>query len=84
VQTLQALWDNDFIPIALGTLIFLWATGISILRHGALNRWFGWALIVLGVVALTPVGFVAFIGMALWILVTSIFLTVRGDPTATP
>jgi hypothetical protein len=80
VQTLQALWDNDFVPIAVGTLIFLWSTGISILRHGALNRWFGWALIVLGIVAMTPLGFVAFLGMALWILVVSILLVVRDNP----
>lgn len=82
VQTLQAFWDNDFVPIAIGTLIFLWATGISIIRHGALNHWFGWALIVLGLVAVTPIGFVAFLGMALWVLVVSILLTVRGNPTA--
>jgi hypothetical protein len=81
VQTLQALWDNDFIPIAVGTVLFVWATGISILRHGALNRWFGWALIVLGVVALTPAGFAAFLATGLWILVVSVMLLVRGDPT---
>ncbi len=81
VQTLQALWDNDFIPVAVGSVLFLWATGISIIRHNALNRWFGWALIVLGIVAVTPIGFVAFLGMALWVLVTSIYLIVRGDPT---
>ena len=84
VQTLQALWDNDFVPIAIGTLVFVWATGISILRHGAMNRWFGWALIVLGILAFTPLGFLAFLGLALWILVASIFLTVRDNPTASP
>ncbi|HYJ67627.1 MAG TPA: hypothetical protein VEX15_08170 [Nocardioidaceae bacterium] len=82
VQTLQALGDNDYIPIAAGTLIFVWATGVSILRHGALNRWFGWALIVLGVLALTPLGLIAFLGTGLWILVLSVMLLLRGDPTA--
>jgi hypothetical protein len=82
VQTLQALRDFDFVPMAVGTVIFLWATGISILRHGALNRWFGWALIVLGILAVTPAGFIAYLGMALWILVVSVVLLVRGDPTA--
>jgi hypothetical protein len=81
VQALQALWDNDYIPIAVGSVLFLWATGLSILRHHALNRWFGWALIVLGIVAVTPIGFVAFLGAGLWVLVASIYLIVRGDPT---
>jgi hypothetical protein len=83
VQTLQALWDNDFIPFAVGTLAFVWATGLSILRHGALNRWFGWSMIVFGVVAVSPLGFFAFMATGIWILVLSITLLVRGDPTPT-
>lgn len=82
VQTLQALWDNNFIPAAVGMVLFLWGTGISILRHGALNRWFGWALIVLGIVAVSPAGPFVFLGLGLWVLVASIYLIVRGDPTA--
>ena len=27
VQALQALWDNDFVPLVLGVLMFLWAPG---------------------------------------------------------
>ncbi|MGZ5310724.1 MAG: hypothetical protein ACXWZK_03250 [Solirubrobacterales bacterium] len=78
VQALQALWDNDFLPIVLGVLIFDWAAGLSILRSGALPRWMGWALIVFGVLAVTPVGFAAAIGTALWILVASIVLSMRA------
>ena len=62
VQSLEALWDNDFFPIALGTTVMLSATGLSIVRHGALPKWLGWIAIVLGVVSVTPVGFVAFLG----------------------
>lgn len=83
VQALQTLWDNDFIPIALGTLLFLWATGISVVTNGALPKWIGWVMIVLGVVALTPLGFAAFIGTAVLILVISILLAVRAR-SATP
>jgi hypothetical protein len=36
VQALQALWDNDFLPLAMGTLVFLLASGLSIVRHAAL------------------------------------------------
>src|ERR671910_2529551 len=35
VQALQALWDNDFLPIALGGALFMLASGLSIVRHGA-------------------------------------------------
>ena len=78
VQTLQALWDNDFLPLVLGVMVFLWAAGISVLRSGALPKWMGWAGIVLGVVALAgPLSFFATIGAALWVIVASILLSVR-------
>jgi len=83
VQSLQALWDNDFVPIALGVLLFLWATGISVVRSGALPKWMGWIMLLLGVIALTPIGFASFIGTALLILVISILLTVRARSAAT-
>jgi hypothetical protein len=78
VQALQALWDNDFVPIAIGVVVFLFATGISVVRHGALPRWLGWAAIVLGVVGLTPIGFAAFLGTAIWIVVVSVLLAIRA------
>jgi hypothetical protein len=92
VQTLQALWDNDFLIFILGIIVFLWSTGICVLRTGALPKWLGWAALVLGVVALVPadVGFAAVIGSALWIVVVSILLSLRArrgvetPPSSTP
>jgi hypothetical protein len=78
VQTLQALWDNDFLPFALGTQVLWFATGISIVRHGALPKWLGWVAIVFGVASLTPIGFFAFLAGAVWMLVVSILLTLRA------
>jgi hypothetical protein len=83
VQALQALWDNDFFPIALGSTVFLLASGISIVRHAALPKWLGWAAILFGIISLTPAGFIGFLGGALWILVVSVMLTQRARP-ATP
>ena len=83
VQALQALWDNDFMPIAVGSTVFLLASGISIVRHGALPKWLGWAAILFGVISLTPAGFIGFLGGALWILVVSVMLALRARP-ATP
>jgi hypothetical protein len=79
VQTLQALWDNDFLPIALGVMVFLFSFGIATLRTGVVPKWLGWIAIFLGIVALIPpIGFVSFIGAALMILILSILLTVRA------
>jgi hypothetical protein len=83
VQSLQALWDNDFLPIALGILTFLWATGISVIRSGALPKWLGWLMILFGIVALTPIGFVSFLGTAILVLIISILLSVRARSAPT-
>jgi hypothetical protein len=77
VQALQALWDSDFVPIALGILVFLIATGLSIVRYGALPRWLGWVALVLAVIGFTPIGFVAFLGTGIWIVIISVLLAVR-------
>jgi len=78
VQSLQALWDNDFVPLALGVLLFLWGTGLSVIRSGVLPKWLGWVMLVLGVLGLTPIGFVSAIGTAILVLVLSILLSVRA------
>ena len=78
VQALQALWDNDFVPIAMGLLAFLLATGISVIRSGALPRWLGWVMIVLAIAGGTPAGFFAFLGTGIVVLVISIMLSLRA------
>lgn len=78
VQALQALWDNDFLPMMLGVLMFLWATGIAVIRHGVLPRWLGWVMLALGVVGATPIGFVAALGAAIVVLVISVLLALRA------
>jgi hypothetical protein len=77
VQALQALWDNDFVPFALGTLVFLVSTGLSIVRYGVLPKWLGWVALVLTVIGFTPLGFIAFIGAGLWIAIVSVLLALR-------
>jgi hypothetical protein len=78
VQALQALWDNDFLPVAFGVIVFLWSTGISVLRSGALPKWLGWVAILLGIVSVTPIGFAGAIGAAVWIVIVSIMLSLRA------
>ncbi len=83
VQSLQALWDNDFLPIMLGVLAFLWATGISVIRSGALPKWLGWLMIVLGIAGVTPLGFASFLGAAILVPVIGILLSLRARSAPT-
>jgi hypothetical protein len=78
VQALQALWDNDFMPLALGTLVFLISAGLSIVRHGGLPKWLGWVALVLAVIGFTPIGFAAFLATAIWIVIVSVMLALRA------
>ena len=85
VQALQALWDNDFIPIALGVLCFLLGTGITVIQTGVLPKWIGWVMLLLVVVGLTPIGFVSAMVAAILVLVISVMLSLRARsaPAAT-
>ena len=78
VQALTALWHNDYVPFAVGMQIFLLAAGIAIVRYGVLPKWIGWIALVLGVLALTPIGFVAFIGSGFLIATMSVVLAMRA------
>ena len=84
VQTLQALWDNDFVPFAIGITVFLVSVGISILRTTVFPKWLGWIVLVLALVSVTPAGFVAFPGTGLLILVLSIWLSLRARSAGAP
>ena len=65
IQTIQAIWDNDFLPFFLGVLVFNWSVGIRVLKSGALPKWLGWWGIVFGVVSLAgPIGFIGGLGLA--------------------
>ena len=84
VQALQALWDNDFLPILFGIVLLLIGAGLSVVRYGGLPKWLGWVAIVLAVAGATPIGFVAFIGGALWVLIVSVLLAVRARGASAP
>ena len=84
VQALQALWDHDFLPILFGIVLLLIGAGLSVVRYGGLPKWLGWAAILLAVAGATPIGFVAFIGGALWVLIVSVLLAVRAHGASAP
>lgn len=84
VQALQALWDNDFVPLAIGAALFFLGSGLAIVRYGVLPKWLGWIAVLFGIACMTPAGFFAFLGGALWILIVSVLLTManRAVPPA--
>jgi hypothetical protein len=77
VQALSVLWNNDFLPLALGMIVFLWGTGFAIVRHGGLPTWMGWVAIVAGITAISPAFPVAAIVAALLVLVSSIMFSMQ-------
>ena len=84
IETLQAFWDNDFLPLALGVVLFTLGSGISIVLHKSLPVWLGWIAIVLGIVAMTPLGWIAFMATGVWILIVSVMLLVSDGRASAP
>ena len=86
IQTLSAASGDFFFPFLVGIFLWLFATGLVILRHGALHAAFGWLAILVAIVAITPVGFVGFVAAPVWTLAASIALYRRWNvpPTAPP
>ncbi len=82
-QALHAISEQLFFPLAIGLATLFLASGIAIVRGAALPAWLGWVAIVIGIVALTPAAFFAFLLAGIWILVVSIWLAARpvaGQP----
>ena len=87
IQTLHVLNNDMFLTVAVGLFAFLLGTGIAVVRTGVLPAWLGWVAIVVSVLAITPIFFIAFAVMGLWVLVVSVLLTLAADgapPSAAP
>jgi hypothetical protein len=83
IQSVNFLTTDDFFPIVIGLSIFAIATGIGMLRSGALPAWLGWVTVALGVLAAAgPLGGIAFLIAPVWALVTGIVLLLRRPSPA--
>ena len=74
IVTLNALNSDMFFTLAVGTAVFNLGLALAILRHGGLPRPLGWLALVVGIVALTPGGFFAFLATAIVIIWASVAL----------
>ena len=84
IETIHALETDMFFTVAVGTGAFLLGAGIGTLRTDALPAWLAWAAIVIGVVAITPLGFFGFLALGIWTLSVSVLLFMRARSTAAP
>jgi hypothetical protein len=84
LQTLNALNQDLFPPLALGVFTFLIGAGASIIATAALPKWLGWIAVVVAIVALTPAGFFAFLALGLWILMASALILMQSTPATAP
>jgi hypothetical protein len=74
VLTLNAMNSDFFFPGAIGVAAFNLGLALAVLRHGGLPRPLGWVALVLGIVALTPGGFFAFLATGIVIIWASVVL----------
>ena len=79
IQTLQLIYDNDFIPFVVGASLISLSAGIATLQTGVFPKWLGWIAVVIGVLAFAgPAGFIAILLLIIWMAVTSVMLALRA------
>ena len=84
-QALNALNSDFFFPVAAGTGTLMIATGIAVISSRILPVWLGWIAVLVGIAAVTPVGFFAFLVFLVWTLIVSVLLwRAAGAPPAVP
>jgi hypothetical protein len=81
-QALNVISNDLFLPLIAGTCVFMIANGLAIVRHRPFPAWLGWVALLIGVVAVTPIGFFAFLGTLAWVLVASIYMVTGERGTA--
>ncbi len=82
-QAINVLSNDFFFPFEIGLIVFSLCIGLAIIASGALPKWLGWVMVVIGVVAFTPVGFFGFFVVLLWSAIVAILIYRRtGTPAA--
>jgi len=81
--TLSQLHSYDWLARNAAFAAVLLATGLGALQNGALPAPLAWVTVVIGASLLTPLGFVGFLLLPLWLIVVGLVLTVRRDRPST-
>jgi hypothetical protein len=78
-DALHDISDAFFVGAEVSAVVLTLATGLAVLRTGALSRIFGWASIVLAVwLAIGPIGWAGLLlGFPLWLIAASLLLGAR-------
>jgi len=80
-QAINVLGNDFFFPFEIGLVVFALCTGLAIIASGALPKWLGWVMVVIGVVALSPVGFFGFFVVLIWSVIVAILIyRLSGQP----
>jgi hypothetical protein len=80
LQAISVLYSDFFFPFAIGLGLFLLAAGIGAVRHAAFDRWLGWMAVGIGVLCVTPLGFIGFLAALVWTGIAAIVLYRQKDP----
>lgn len=84
LQTLHVLSMGMFPPLAVGTLVFLVGSGAAVLKTGIFPKWLAWGAIVAAIFIFTPLWFVPFIGLGLFVVISSVLLMLRSESGPSP
>jgi hypothetical protein len=79
MQALNVLQNDVFFGLLIGTCVFLIGNGLAIVRSAAaLPKWLGWVAVALGVVSVTPIGWIVLLfALPLWSVIVSVLMFVR-------
>lgn len=77
IQPLNALASYDWVGFTGGIGVLLLGAAGAMIPLSTGLRWLGWIALPLGVAIFTPIGFLAFAGSGLWIVLTSVALTMQ-------
>ena len=85
-QALNVLSNDYFWPLSVGVALFGIGYGLAIVGSKALPLWLGVVALLLGIIGITPLGFLAFIGLMAWSLFASVlaFRRVADSPANDP
>jgi hypothetical protein len=78
VQALNVLSNDIFFPFEIGLIVFALSIGLAIIASGALPKWLGWVMVVIGIVAFTPVGFFGFFVVLVWAAIVAVLIYRRS------